>query len=143
MVRPVSGAESLADKESVDIRTYTIIYKAIEDIQAAMSGLLDPELRDEDTGKAEIREVYKISGVGAVAGCYVTSGKIYRNCKVRIVRDGIIIQECELLALKRFKDDVKEVNNGYECGMSFVNYNDIKVGDIVEAYVQKEVKREL
>ena len=142
-VRPVSGAESLADKESVDIRTYTIIYKAIEDIQAAMSGLLDPELRDEDTGKAEIREVYKISGVGAVAGCYVTSGKIYRNCKVRIVRDGIIIQECELLALKRFKDDVKEVNNGYECGMSFVNYNDIKVGDIVEAYVQKEVKREL
>lgn len=108
-----------------------------------MSGLLDPELRDEDTGKAEIREVYKISGVGAVAGCYVTSGKIYRNCKVRIVRDGIIIQECELLALKRFKDDVKEVNNGYECGMSFVNYNDIKVGDIVEAYVQKEVKREL
>ena len=142
-VRPVSGAESLADKESVDIRTYTIIYKAIEDIQAAMSGLLDPELRDEDTGKAEIREVYKISGVGAVAGCYVTSGKIYRNCKVRIVRDGIIIQECELLALKRFKDDVKEVNSGYECGMSFVNYNDIKVGDIVEAYVQKEVKREL
>ena len=142
-VRPVSGAESLADKEGVDIRTYTIIYKAIEDIQAAMSGLLDPELRDEDTGKAEIREVYKISGVGAVAGCYVTSGKIYRNCKVRIVRDGIIIQECELLALKRFKDDVKEVNSGYECGMSFVNYNDIKVGDIVEAYVQKEVKREL
>ncbi len=142
-VRPVSGAESLADKENVDIRTYTIIYKAIEDIQAAMSGLLDPELKDEDTGKAEIREVYKISGVGAVAGCYVTSGKIFRNCKVRIVRDGIIIQECELLALKRFKDDVKEVNNGFECGMSFVNYNDIKVGDVVEAYVQKEVKREL
>ena len=142
-VRPVPSAESLAEKESVDVRSYTIIYKAIEDIQAAMSGLLDPELRDEDTGKAEIREVYKISGVGAVAGCYVTSGKIYRNCKVRIVRDGIIIQECELLALKRFKDDVKEVNSGYECGMSFVNYNDIKVGDIVEAYVQKEVKREL
>ena len=142
-VRPVSGAESLAEKESVDIRTYTIIYKAIEDIQAAMSGLLDPELKDEDTGKAEIREVYKISGVGAVAGCYVTSGKIYRNCKVRIVRDGIIIQECELLALKRFKDDVKEVNSGFECGMSFVNYNDIKVGDVIEAYIQKEVKREL
>ena len=142
-VRPVPSAESLAEKESVDVRSYTIIYKAIEDIQAAMSGMLDPEYRDEDTGKAEIREVYKISGVGTVSGCYVTSGKIYRNCKVRIVRDGIIIQECELLALKRFKDDVKEVNNGYECGMSFVNYNDIKVGDIVEAYVQKEVKREL
>ena len=142
-VRPVPSAESLAEKESVDVRSYTIIYKAIEDIQAAMTGMLDPEYRDEDTGKAEIREVYKISGVGTVSGCYVTSGKIYRNCKVRIVRDGIIIHEGELQALKRFKDDVKEVNNGYECGMSFVNYNDIKVGDIVEAYVTKEVERKL
>ena len=142
-VRPVSGAESLAEKENVDIRSYTIIYKAIEDIQAAMSGMLDPEYRDEDTGKAEIREVYKISGVGTVSGCYVTSGKIYRNGKVRIVRDGIIIHEGEIQALKRFKDDVKEVNNGYECGMSFVNYNDIKVGDIVEAYITKEIERKL
>ena len=142
-VRPVSGAESLAEKENVDIRSYTIIYKAIEDIQAAMSGMLDPEYRDEDTGKAEIREVYKISGVGTVSGCYVTSGKIFRNGKVRIVRDGIIIHEGEILALKRFKDDVKEVNSGYECGMSFVNYNDIKVGDIVEAYITKEVERKL
>ena len=140
-VRPVSGAESLADKEGVDIRTYTIIYKAIEDIQAAMSGLLDPELRDEDTGKAEIREVYKISGVGAVAGCYVTSGKIYRNCKVRIVRDGIIIQECELLALKRFKDDVKEVKAGYECGLVFDKFNDLQEFDQVEAYIMVEVPR--
>ena len=142
-VRPVSGAESLAEKENVDIRSYTIIYKAIEDIQAAMSGMLDPEYRDEDTGKAEIREVYKISGVGTVSGCYVTSGKRFRNGKVRIVRDGIIIHEGEILALKRFKDDVKEVNSGYECGMSFVNYNDIKVGDIVEAYITKEVERKL
>ena len=142
-VRPVPSAESLAEKENVDIRSYTIIYKAIEDIQAAMTGMLDPEYRDEDTGKAEIREVYKISGVGTVSGCYVTSGKIYRNGKVRIVRDGIIIHEGEILALKRFKDDVKEVNNGYECGMSFVNYNDIKVGDIVEAYITKEVERKL
>ena len=142
-VRPVPSAESLAEKESVDVRSYTIIYKAIEDIQAAMSGMLDPEYRDEDTGKAEIREVYKISGVGTVSGCYVTSGKIYRNGKVRIVRDGIIIHEGEILALKRFKDDVKEVNNGYECGMSFVNYNDIKVGDIVEAYITKEIERKL
>ena len=108
-----------------------------------MSGMLDPEYRDEDTGKAEIREVYKISGVGTVSGCYVTSGKIYRNGKVRIVRDGIIIHEGEIQALKRFKDDVKEVNNGYECGMSFVNYNDIKVGDIVEAYITKEIERKL
>ena len=142
-VRPVPSAESLAEKESVDVRSYTIIYKAIEDIQAAMSGMLDPEYRDEDTGKAEIREVYKISGVGTVSGCYVTSGKIFRNGKVRIVRDGIIIHEGEILALKRFKDDVKEVNSGYECGMSFVNYNDIKAGDIVEAYITKEVERKL
>lgn len=142
-VRPVPSAESLAEKESVDVRSYTIIYKAIEDIQAAMSGMLDPEYRDEDTGKAEIREVYKISGIGTVSGCYVTSGKIFRNCKVRIVRDGIIIHEGEIQALKRFKDDVKEVNNGYECGMSFVNYNDIKVGDIVEAYITKEIERKL
>ncbi|TQQ84148.1 translation initiation factor IF-2 [Peptacetobacter hominis] len=142
-VRPVSGAESLAEKEKVDMRTYTIIYKAIEDIQAAMCGMLDPDIVDEDTGKAEIRETYRISGVGTVAGCYVTSGKIYRNCKVRIVRDGIIVHECELAALRRFKDDVKEVAEGYECGMSFVNYNDIKEGDIVEAYITKEVERTL
>lgn len=140
-VRPVSGAEQVAEKESVDIRTYTIIYKAIEDIKAAMSGMLDPEYVDEDTGKAELREIYKISGVGTVAGAYVTSGKIYRNCKIRIVRDGIIIHEGELAALKRFKDDVKEVNQGFECGLSFVNYNDIKVGDVVEAYITKEVER--
>ncbi|WP_297133568.1 translation initiation factor IF-2 [Terrisporobacter sp.] len=142
-VRPVPSAESLAEKESVDVRSYTIIYKAIEDIQAAMTGMLDPEYKDEDTGKAEVREVYKISGVGTVSGCYVTSGKIFRSGKVRIVRDGIIIHEGEIQALKRFKDDVKEVNNGYECGMSFVNYNDIKVGDIVEAYITKEVERKL
>ena len=142
-VRPVSGAESLAEKENVDMRTYTIIYKAIEDIQAAMCGMLDPDIIDEDTGKAEIRETYKISGVGTVAGCYVTNGKIYRNCKARIVRDGIIVHECELAALRRFKDDVKEVAEGYECGMSFVNYNDIKEGDIVEAYITKEVERTL
>ncbi len=142
-VRPVPSAETVAEKESVDVRTYTIIYKAIEDIQAAMTGMLDPEYRDEDTGKAEIREVYKISGVGTVSGCYVTSGKIFRSGKVRIVRDGIIIHEGEIQALKRFKDDVKEVNNGYECGMSFVNYNDIKIGDIVESYITKEVERKL
>lgn len=142
-VRPVPGAESLSKKEEVDVRTYTIIYKAIEDVQAAMTGMLDPEYVDEDTGKAEIREVYKISGIGTVAGCYVTNGKVFRNSKVRIVRDSIIIHEGELAALKRFKDDVKEVNTGYECGMSFVNYNDIKEGDVVECYITKEVKRKL
>lgn len=140
-VRPVAGADQLAEKETVDIRTYTIIYKAIEDMKAAMSGMLDPEYVDEDTGKVEVREVYKISGVGTIAGCYVLTGKIYRNCKVRIVRDGIIIHEGELDSLRRFKDDVKEVTQGYECGLGFVNYNDIKVGDIVEAYIVKEVER--
>jgi translation initiation factor IF-2 len=140
-VRPVAGAESLADKENVDIRTYTIIYKAIEDVEQAMKGMLDPEYVDEETGKAEVRETYKISSVGTVCGCYVTEGKIFRNCKVRIVRDSIIIHEGEMASLKRFKDDVKEVNSGYECGISIVNYNDLKVGDMIEAYITKEVKR--
>ncbi|WAW15642.1 translation initiation factor IF-2 [Peptostreptococcus equinus] len=140
-VRPVSGSEQVAEKEAVDIRTYTIIYKAIEDMKAAMSGMLDPEYVDEDTGKVEIREIYKISGVGTVAGAYVLTGKILRNSKVRIVRDGIIIFEGNLSTLRRFKDDVKEVAQGYECGLSFENYNDIKVGDIVEAYITKEVER--
>ncbi len=142
-VRPVPSAEILAQKEKVDVRTYTIIYKAIEDVQAAMSGMLDPELRDEDTGKAEVRETFKLSGVGTIAGCYVTNGKIFRGSKVRVVRDGIIIHEGQLAALKRFKDDVKEVNHGYECGMTIVNYNDIKIGDIIEAYVTKEIERKL
>ena len=142
-VRPVPSAEVLAKKEGVDVRTYTIIYKAIEDVQAAMVGMLDPEYRDEDTGKAEVRETFKLSGVGTIAGCYVTSGKVFRGSKVRIVRDGFIIHEGQLAALKRFKDDVKEVNHGYECGMSFVNYNDVKEGDIIEAYITKEVERKL
>ena len=142
-VRPVPGAEEVAKKENVDIRTYTIIYKAIEDVQAAMTGMLDPEYKDEDTGKAEVRETFKISGVGTIAGCYVTTGKIFRGGKARIVRDGIIIHDGEIAALRRFKDDVKEVNSGYECGLSFVNYNDLKEGDIVEAYVTKEVERKL
>ena len=142
-VRPVPGAEVMAEKEKVDVRSYTIIYKAIEDVQAAMTGMLDPEYRDEDTGKAEVRETFKISGIGTIAGCYVTSGKIFRGSKVRLVRDGIIIHDGQLAALKRFKDDVKEVNNGYECGMSFVNYNDVKEGDIIEAYITKEVERKL
>lgn len=116
-VRPVPGAEEVAKKENVDIRTYTIIYKAIEDVQAAMTGMLDPEYKDEDTGKAEVRETFKISGVGTIAGCYVTTGKIFRGGKARIVRDGIIIHDGEIAALRRFKDDVKEVNSGYELSL--------------------------
>lgn len=142
-VRPVATAEVMAKKEEVDVRTYTIIYKAIEDVQAAMTGMLDPEYIDEDTGKAEVRETFKISGVGTVAGCYVLSGKIFRNGKVRVVRDGFIIHEGEIAALKRFKDDAKEVNHGYECGITITNFNDLKEGDIIEAYVTKEVERKL
>ncbi len=142
-VRPVPGAELMGQKENVDIRSYTIIYKAIEDVQAAMTGMLDPEYRDEDTGKAEVRELFKLSGVGTIAGCYVTTGKIFRGSKIRIVRDGIIIHEGQLNALRRFKDDVKEVNTGYECGMTFVNYSDLKEGDIVEGYITKEIERKL
>ncbi|CEN77479.1 translation initiation factor IF-2 [Paraclostridium sordellii] len=142
-VRPVATAEVMAKKEEVDIRTYTIIYKAIEDVQAAMTGMLDPEYMDEDTGKAEVRETFKISGVGTVAGCYVLSGKIFRNGKVRVVRDGFIIHEGEIAALKRFKDDAKEVNHGYECGITITNFNDLKEGDIIEAYITKEVERKL
>ena len=141
-VRPVGGSESLAEKDKVEIKTYTIIYKLIEDIQAAMKGMLDPEYFDEDLGKAEVRATFKVSGVGTIAGCYVTTGKIQRNAKIRLVRDGVIIHEGELSSLKRFKDDAKEVASGYECGVTLANYNDLKEGDILEAYIVKEKKRD-
>ncbi len=140
-VRPVSGAESLAEREKVDVRTYRIIYKAIEDIQAAMKGMLDPEYVEEDLGKAEVRVVFKVSGSGTIAGSYVLQGKIVRNAKVRLVRDGIVICDGNLSSLKRFKDDAKEVATGYECGIGIENFNDIKEGDIIEAYVVKEKER--
>ncbi|KXZ39814.1 translation initiation factor IF-2 [Alkalithermobacter thermoalcaliphilus JW-YL-7 = DSM 7308] len=140
-VRPVTSAQSLAQKENVDIRTYRIIYKAIEDVQAAMKGMLDPEYEEQELGKAEVRAVFRISGAGTVAGCYVTNGKITRSAKVRLVRDGVVIHEGELSSLKRFKDDVKEVTQGYECGISIENFNDIKEGDIIEAYILKEIDR--
>lgn len=140
-VRPMPGAKSLAERESVDVRTYRVIYDAIEDIKDAMHGMLEPEFVEEETGKAEIREIYKVSGIGTIAGCYVTDGKIQRNSQIRIVRDGIIVHDGKLASLKRFKDDAKEVASGYECGMSVENFNDLKLGDILEAYVMKEVAR--
>lgn len=140
-VRPVTGAVSMAEREKVDVRTYSIIYKAIEDIQAAMTGMLDPEFVEEILGKAEIRVVYKITGSGTIAGSYVLNGKLIRNSKARLIRDGIIVHEGNLTSLKRFKDDVKEVNSGYECGISLENYNDLKEGDIVEAFIIKEIER--
>ncbi|WXR61753.1 translation initiation factor IF-2 [Peptostreptococcaceae bacterium AGR-M142] len=140
-VRPVSGVKDVAERESVDVRTYTIIYKAIEDIKDAMTGMLDPEFEEVEIGKAQIRATFKVSGVGTIAGCYVTEGKITRNAGARLVRDGIVVHEGKLSSLKRFKDDVKEVASGYECGMGFENYNDLKEGDFIEAYVMEEVKR--
>ncbi|PJI10177.1 MULTISPECIES: translation initiation factor IF-2 [Clostridium] len=141
-VRPDNNASALAEKENVDIKTYRVIYNAIDDIKAAMVGMLDPEFKEEVIGNAEVRNIYKISSVGTVAGCYVTSGKIVRNSSVRIVRDGIVILEGELASLKRFKDDAKEVAKGFECGLTIENFNDIKEGDVIEAFQMVKVKQE-
>ncbi|NLK97016.1 MAG: translation initiation factor IF-2 [Epulopiscium sp.] len=140
-VRPEAGAKSVAETEKVDIRLYRIIYNAIEDIEAAMKGMLDPEFQEKVIGHAEIRQTFKVSGVGTIGGAYVQDGKFVRNAKVRIIRNGIVVYEGQLSSLKRFKDDVKEVNTGYECGLTFEKYNDIKEGDIVEAFVMEEIPR--
>lgn len=142
-VRPSPQARRLAETEAIDIRLYSIIYDAIEQIKSAMEGMLAPKEEEKVTGTVEIREVFKITKVGSVAGCYVTEGKIYRNSKVRIIRDGVVVHTGELASLKRFKDDVKEVAYGYECGLNIHNFNDIKVGDQIEAYEIVEVKRTL
>jgi translation initiation factor IF-2 len=142
-VRPVGNARAIADKEEIDIRTYSIIYDAINDLKDAMEGMLSPEVKEEVTGTAEIRETFKISKIGTIAGCMVTNGKIYRNSGVRLIRDGVVIFTGELASLKRFKDDVKEVSKGYDCGMQVKNYNDIKEGDIIEAFQEVEVKKKL
>ena len=142
-VRPSAGARKLAEKEEIDIRLYSIIYKAIEEIKEAMEGLLSPEFKEEIVATAEIRETFKISKVGTIAGCYVVEGRINRNHKVRIIRDGIVVYTGELGSLKRFKDDVKEVQHGYECGLNIDKFNDIKVGDVVEAYEEVEVNRKI
>ena len=142
-VRPTPGARKLAETEEIDIRLYSIIYDAINEIKAAMEGMLAPKEVEKVTGTAEVREVFKISKVGSVAGCYVLDGKLTRNNRVRLIREGIVVYTGELADLKRFKDDVKEVTHGYECGLSIKNFNDIKVGDNVEAFVMEEVKRTL
>jgi translation initiation factor IF-2 len=140
-VRPDNNAIALADKEKVEIKTYRVIYNAIEDIKAAMIGMLDPDYKEVILGSAEVRQLYKISNVGTIAGCYILNGKLLRNCDVRVVRDGIVIFESKLSSLKRFKDDVKEVNAGYECGLTVEKFNDLKDKDIIEAYTMQEVKR--
>lgn len=140
-VRPSTGATSLAEREKVDMRTYRIIYDAIEDVEKAMKGMLSPDFVEEELGKAEVRMPFKVPKVGMIAGSYVIEGKIQRNAKVRLVRDGIVIYEGEIDSLRRFKDDVKEVATGYDCGIGLTNYNDIKEGDIIENYIIKEVKK--
>ena len=142
-VRPTSTARKIADKEEIDIRLYSIIYDAIEEIKSAMEGMLSPEIKEEITATVEIIEVFKITKVGTVAGCLVREGKIKRNNKVRIIRDGIVVFSGELESLKRFKEDVKEVGVNYECGLNIKNYNDIRVGDMVESYEETEVRKTL
>jgi len=142
-VRPQPSARKLAENEQIDIRLYSIIYQAIEEIKAAIEGMLSPDIEEKITCNVEVREVFKITKVGSVAGCMVLDGKINRNTTVRLIRDGIVVYTGVLGSLKRFKDDAKEVATGYECGLNIVNYNDIKVGDIIEGYEEVEVKRTL
>lgn len=142
-VRPMPSAKKLAENEEIEIRLYSVIYKAIEEIKAAMEGMLDPEFVEEITGTAEVREVFKITKVGSIAGCMIVEGKMYRDNKVRLIREGVVVYSGDLSSLKRFKDDVKEVAKGYECGIQISNYNDIQMGDLIEGYREVEVKRKL
>ena len=142
-VRPMGNARLIAEKEEIDIRSYSIIYDTINDVKDAMEGMLSPEMKEEITGTAEIRETYKISKVGTIAGCMVTSGKIFRNSGIRIIREGVVIFSGNLVSLKRFKDDVKEVAKGYDCGLQINNYNDINEGDIVESFQEIAIKKKL
>jgi translation initiation factor IF-2 len=142
-VRPMGNARQIADKEEIDIRMYSIIYDAINDLKDAMEGMLSPELKEEITGTAEIREMFKVSKVGTIAGCMVISGKIFRNSQIRLIRDGVVIYTGELASLKRFKDDAKEVAKGFDCGMQIKNYNDIQENDVIEAFHEVEVKKKL
>ena len=142
-VRPMGNARQIAEKEEIDIRMYSIIYDAINDLKDAMEGMLSPDFKEEITGSAEIRETFKISKIGTIAGCMVTNGKIYRSSKIRVIRDSVIIYTGELSSLKRFKDDAKEVSKGYDCGMQVKGYNDIHIGDVLEAFQEVAVKKKL
>ena len=142
-VRPSASARKLAEKENIEIRLYSIIYDAINDIKDAMSGMLSPDLKEEIVCTLEIRETFKISKVGTIAGCMVTYGTITRNTRVRIIREGVVVYTGELGSLKRFKDDVKEVKKGMDCGLNIKNFNDIKVGDVIEGFKEVEVQREI
>ena len=140
-VRPDNMAKEMAEKDEVEIKQYSIIYQAIEDVEAAMKGMLDPKYEEKVIGNAEVRQTFKISNVGTIAGCYVLSGKVERNAGVRVIRENVVIHDGHLATLKRFKDDVKEVTKGFECGIQIENYNDIKEGDVIEVYIMEEIKR--
>src|SRR5690606_24346208 len=142
-IRPIGNARQLADKEEIDIRLYSIIYDAINDLKDAKEGMLSPELKEEITRTAEVRELFKISKVGTVAGCMVISGKIIRNSGVRLIREGVVVHTGSMVSLKRFKDDVKEVSKGYDCGIQLLNYNDLEINDIIEGFQEVEVKKKL
>ena len=140
-VRPATAVRRMAEQENVELRLYKVIYHAIEEVEKAMTGLLAPEIKEVELGKVEVREVFKISKTGQVAGCFVAEGKVSRDAQIRVVRDGILVFEGKLSGLRRFKDDVKEVQQGYECGISIANYNDIQEGDIIEAFKEEAVAR--
>jgi translation initiation factor IF-2 len=142
-VRPSAGARELAEKEGVDIRTYRVIYDAIDDIKAALSGLLKPEERERILGEAEVRQTFRVPRLGVIAGSYVRSGTIRRNAKARLVRDGVVVYDGRVGSLRRFKDDVSEVRDGYECGIGLENYQDLKDSDLIEAYEVEEVARSI
>lgn len=140
-VRPEPSARATAEREKVDIRLHRIIYNVIDEIENAMKGMLDPEYAEKIIGTVEVRQIFKVSKVGTIAGSYVQDGKITRDSMIRLIRDGIVVHEGKVDALKRFKDDVKEVMAGYECGVTLENFNDIKEGDIIEAYIMEEIPR--
>ncbi|MBQ3160006.1 MAG: translation initiation factor IF-2, partial [Clostridia bacterium] len=140
-VRPDAAARATAEKEKVDVRTYRVIYNAIEDVEAAMKGMFKPVFKEVEMGRISVRNTFKISGVGTIAGAYVQDGKVTRNAQVRVVRDGVVVYDGKISSLKRFKDDVKEVASGYECGISFENFNDVHEGDVIEAYTMEQVER--
>ena len=140
-IRPDASARATAEKEKVDVRLYTVIYNAIEDMEKAMKGLLAPQYKEVLLGHAEVRSVFKITGAGTIAGCYVQDGKMQRNAQVRLLRDNVVMFTGKLSSLKHYKEDVKEMGTGFECGMSLEGYNDIKEGDVVECYIMEEIPR--
>jgi translation initiation factor IF-2 len=142
-VRPLPEAKTLADQEGVDIRTYTVIYKITDELKAAMQGMLAPEEVEESLGMAEVRQLFRASRIGTIAGCHVTQGRITRTARIRVVREGTIVYDGRLASLKRFKDDAREVEEGFECGIVIENFQDVKEGDVLEAYETRQVEREL